>query len=59
MEDGSLYEGEWFKGTMHGNGKITAGNMIIYEGEFKLGLKEGQGIQYFTNRTYNKIIPPS
>ncbi|KAM3141394.1 hypothetical protein pb186bvf_006512 [Paramecium bursaria] len=59
LEDGSFYEGEWFKGTMHGNGKLTAGNMVIYEGEFKLGVKEGQGIQYFTNRTYNKMIPPS
>ena len=29
---------------MHGNGKLTAGNMVIYEGEFKLGVKEGQGI---------------
>lgn len=57
LEDGTMYNGEWFKGTMHGNGTLSREGLLLYEGEWKLGKKSGNGVEYYTRRTYDKIIP--
>lgn len=45
--DGSYYYGDWFKGKMHGQGKLydVDGN-LEYEGEWKNDCFEGQGTKY-------------
>lgn len=57
LEDGTFYNGEWFKGTMHGVGVLSREGVTLYEGEWKLGKKSGNGVEYYTRRTYEKLIP--
>ena len=44
MADGSIYEGDWFEGKMHGRGVYTWPSGQSYEGEYKMDLKHGYGI---------------
>ena len=45
--DGQSYVGQWYRGKMHGFGKLYFANETLrYEGEFKNGLFHGYGIEY-------------
>ena len=46
---GSRYEGEYFKGWYHGNGKFYYPNGVIYEGQFYKGQFHGEGVLIYPN----------
>lgn len=48
--DGSLYEGEFFKGKLEGEG-ICLENGLKYRGSFRLGLKWGKGQEDWPDKT--------
>ena len=43
FEDGTVYQGEWLAGKMHGRGVLTLADGGTYEGEFFEGRKHGYG----------------
>jgi len=47
--DGNIYEGEFFRGQFHGNGKMIYKNGNVYEGEWINMHREGVGSITFSN----------
>jgi len=41
--DGTVYEGDWVLGKKEGMGQLKSSNGDVYIGEFKNGMKDGQG----------------
>ena len=52
-QDGSIYIGEWDKGSPHGQGTLTYQDESIYTGGWRLGFRNGQGtLKYLDGRNY-------
>ena len=49
FQSGSVYEGTWRDGKMHGRGKFTWADKDRYEGEYVAGKMEGRGVYHFKN----------
>ena len=47
--NGDSYEGVWQGGLKHGRGKYTWKSGIIFEGQFWLDKREGEGVLYYPN----------
>ena len=50
--NGDIYEGSWDQDQRHGFGKFVSfhsGSAVIYEGNWKDGIKEGRGKMTFAN----------
>merc|ERR1712039_969025 len=48
--DGSEYKGQFVHGARHGVGKYMSGaGELIYEGEFRKGKMDGEGIYHYAN----------
>lgn len=43
-EDGSKYEGEWFRNVRHGRGKLVYANGDVYEGDWDADKRSGPGV---------------
>jgi hypothetical protein len=52
FDEGSIYEGEWLKGLMHGKGKKIYSKGDVYEGAFKEGQMHGDGSFTFASDGY-------
>ena len=60
-ENGYWYEGNFSNGQYDGYGRqdwpnAKGNNSIIYEGNFSAGYRSGEGIFYYANKTYEKVI---
>ncbi|WP_236974772.1 caspase family protein [Membranihabitans maritimus] len=54
FENGSIYQGYFFKEKPHGKGKYVYSNGNVYKGEWKHGKKSGEGeIKYDNGARYN------
>ncbi|TNV80054.1 hypothetical protein FGO68_gene13105 [Halteria grandinella] len=53
-EDGSMFEGEWKRGMVHGRGKGVRANGESYEGEFQNGRSHGQGRWTYPDGRYEE-----
>jgi len=48
--DGSMYDGEWKDGLMHGKGQeFYPDGTLQYDGYYKDGFRDGRGVSYFKN----------
>ena len=52
----NFYTGNMLNGKMHGNGKYTYNNGVVYEGRYNNGVKEGKGKYYGANGMLNSEI---
>lgn len=50
--DDKRYQGNWYKGKMHGNGELVIAQNESFTGEFKFGLPWGLGIRKWANGDY-------
>ncbi len=48
--NGGYYEGTFYRGMAHGQGKDTYANGDRYEGEFRYNKRQGLGTYYYANR---------
>ena len=49
-EEGSYFVGYWDNGRQYKKGKVfDINNILIYEGEYKKGVKDGNGVYYYPN----------
>ena len=61
LENGYWYEGNFSNGQYDGYGRqdwpnAKGNTSIIYEGNFSAGYRSGEGIFYYANKTYEKVI---
>ena len=49
---GKSYQGNWFRGKMHGNGELIISENESFTGEFRFGLPWGLGIRKWQNGDY-------
>ena len=50
--DSKRYQGNWYKGKMHGKGELIISDGESYTGEFRNGLPWGLGIRKWANGDY-------
>jgi len=54
FNNGSMYDGEWKDGKMHGKAKeLYTDGTLQYEGYYKDGYRDGRGKSFNTNGTVN------
>ncbi|CAK77658.1 unnamed protein product (macronuclear) [Paramecium tetraurelia] len=55
LEDRTMYCGQYLQRNIPGNGAISKERLLLDVGERKQGKKSGNGVEYYTNRTNDKI----
>lgn len=55
--DGSVYEGDFSDGKMHGKGRYQWANTgHWFEGEYTRNFKDGPGVYYYSEHNYKKGV---
>lgn len=58
-DDGSKYEGEWFRNMRHGRGKMLYKSGDVYEGEWELDKRSGAGVLFLGALRASRAAPPA
>jgi hypothetical protein len=57
--DGSVYEGEFDRGTRHGRGELRLSDGFIYSGSWDTNYMEGRGMSIFPDGQEYQVRLPS